>query len=73
MDNFNEGDQVQLKSGGPGMTIDKLELTRDGSEYEAKCVWFVKSEPHEKVFNVAALKIYEAPVTLVTETDQGKS
>jgi uncharacterized protein YodC (DUF2158 family) len=31
---YQEGDTVQLKSGGPGMTIQKFEADR------AYCIWF---------------------------------
>jgi uncharacterized protein YodC (DUF2158 family) len=56
---FNVGDLVQLKSGGPKMTVEKLE----GSE--VSCVWFDGTNPKYGIFPVNTLKIYESP--------QGKS
>ena len=46
---FNKGDVVALKSGGPRMTVDKVE---DG---RAVCVWFDKSTEKRGVFDVELL------------------
>ncbi len=46
------GDIVQLKSGGPEMTI--LELTLDGKEFV--CRWFDKSEPRTDTFPPESLE-----------------
>lgn len=37
---FNPGDIVQLKSGGPKMTVIKLEKYRLEPEEKALCAWF---------------------------------
>ncbi|WP_312310326.1 YodC family protein [Stenotrophomonas indicatrix] len=51
--NFNPGDQVQLKSGGPIMTINSIE---DG---EAWCEWFDKNgEHHAQAFSLIVLTRY---------------
>ncbi len=51
------GDVVQLKSGGPLMTIEEI-----GSfplhPMGAKCVWFERSEPKSKVFALTSLELY---------------
>jgi uncharacterized protein YodC (DUF2158 family) len=39
--NFKPGDQVQLKSGGPVMTINSI------SDGEAWCEWFDKNGSHQ--------------------------
>ncbi len=46
------GDVVQLKSGGPYMTVTEID-----SDSDAHCVWFINDEQqHQNYFNVAALK-----------------
>ena len=44
------GDVVELKSGGPKMTVDSI----DGSE--AWCVWSVKDKPTGETFGLHLLK-----------------
>lgn len=59
MADFKKGDTVQLKSGGPIMTIDHMvdyANSSGGTERGAKCMWFADFECKEKVFNVAALE-----------------
>ena len=51
---FKVGDIVQLKSGGPKMTIYKLE-TFDGAE-RANCQWFEGNKPMSSMFVLATLK-----------------
>jgi len=60
MSNINKGDQVQLKSGGPIMTVQDTGDYSLGSGIEngAICVWFDGNKPEEKVFDVATLEIY---------------
>ena len=48
-----EGDVVTLKSGGPEMTVDKLEQSR--GEFRYFCIWFVNGERMSGTFNPAAL------------------
>ena len=50
METFSQGDVVQLKSGGPKMTIAKL------SENQAECVWFVSDEQRSSWFDLVLLK-----------------
>lgn len=53
-ENFQPGDVVQLKSGGPAMTVTALD-----SE-EAKCEWFDdKNQPHRRLFALSSLTKYE--------------
>jgi uncharacterized protein YodC (DUF2158 family) len=50
MDRFSEGDIVQLKSGGPDMTIKKINVD------SVLCVWFDKDNVHQKeYFNISSL------------------
>jgi uncharacterized protein YodC (DUF2158 family) len=50
---FKEGDVVQLKSGGPTMTIIALE----NSSGEATCSWWEGRKPTEDIFDVVALEL----------------
>ncbi len=63
---FEIGDVVKLKSGGPAMTIQQIGnwtyLSVDGSntrEDEAKCFWFEGSKRSEGCFNLASLEKVE--------------
>jgi len=47
------GDTVQLKSGGPIMTIEKIGMY--GAERKAACVWFEKSKKMQGVFSLTSL------------------
>lgn len=54
-DKFNAGDIVVLKSGGPDMTVEKVnESYNDASTYT--CSWFAGAKDNKKVFTEAALK-----------------
>jgi uncharacterized protein YodC (DUF2158 family) len=44
MANFKIGDVVQLKSGGPQMTISELSGAPGSQDFEVKCIWFEKSK-----------------------------
>lgn len=59
MDALNKGDVVQLKSGGPRMTITALGNysggLSTGPENGAACVWFDGKSQKEAVFDVAVL------------------
>ncbi len=60
MSDFKKGDVVQLKSGGPKMTVENVADYSGwgaGPENGAKCVWFEKNEAKEKVFDVAVLTL----------------
>jgi len=53
MPEFKEGDVVQLKSGGPKMTIVVLDI----SSGEATCSWCEGRKPTEDIFDVVALEL----------------
>ena len=53
MPEFKEGDVVQLKSGGPTMTI----IVLDNSSGEATCSWLEGRKPTEDIFDVVALAL----------------
>lgn len=62
MSSFQKGDVVQLKSGGPKMTVSELgDYGPMGPEEGAKCVWFEKEKRNEHVFDVAVLQKPAAP------------
>jgi len=52
---FQEGDLVQLKSGGPRMTVEGYE---DGL---VVCVWFEGNNRKSNVFKEATLKMWVQP------------
>ena len=54
MEDFGIGDVVQLRSGGPKMTVHSLV-----SEGDVICQWFESSEVHETCFPRDALKKVE--------------
>ena len=62
MSDITKGDVVQLKSGGPAMTVESVgnySGMGTGPENGAKCVWFDKDKPSSKVFDVAILEKIE--------------
>ena len=57
---FKQGDVVQLKSGGPLMTIDDIGKYGYGEENDkAKCVWFDAKKRYEDIFSFESLKKVE--------------
>lgn len=55
MSNFKVGDQVQLNSGGPGMTVSKVYAGG-----ELGCTWFDANEKvQQQDFPAATLKSYK--------------
>lgn len=52
---FKVGDEVQLKSGGPVMTV-----TNAGTG-SLQCTWFKNDEVKRDAFPAEALEAYEAP------------
>ena len=60
MEQLQRDDMVQLKSGGPKMTI----LSLDGSSGEALCIWFEGKNRKEEIFDVSRLrKVYQRKPT----------
>lgn len=56
-EDLKEGDTVQLKSGGPKMTISGIGLYGMGStKKQANCVWFEGPKKHESLFELHALE-----------------
>ena len=54
---YKPGDIVQLKSGGPSMTVSKADT--DGEGYW--CEWFKGASKERAHFEEETLKVYEAP------------
>jgi uncharacterized protein YodC (DUF2158 family) len=59
MSQFKIGDVVQLKSGGPNMTVES-----DAREGCFVCTWFERSELKRTTFQGALLRVPEAPAPL---------
>ncbi len=54
------GDLVQLKSGGPTMTVTKLlEHGAFGGDAQVICTWYVGGEENQRPFDPATLKAAE--------------
>jgi uncharacterized protein YodC (DUF2158 family) len=51
---FRVGDVVQLRSGGPLMTV--VEITAAGGRDTVQCRWFVGSEEKSSSFSAETLK-----------------
>jgi len=60
MSEIVKGVQVQLKSGGPIMTVQDIgDYLATGIQDGALCVWFAGNKALEKVFGIAALQVYQ--------------
>lgn len=63
MSEIKKGDVVQLKSGGPKMSVEDVgdySGMGTGPKNGAYCLWFdEKSKPNNKVFDVAVLKVVD--------------
>jgi uncharacterized protein YodC (DUF2158 family) len=60
--NFKIGEVVQLKSGGPIMTIHNIgDYAPTGFNPGVLCVWFAGVQKNEAVFHPDALERYEPP------------
>ena len=57
MADFTVGTLVQLKSGGPVMTVEKVYTAADGDP-RVSCQWFDKSKPSSEKFRPEMLKEY---------------
>lgn len=51
--NVKEGDVVTLRSGGPEMTVEKLECNR--GEFRYLCTWFVNGRQMSAAFKPSSL------------------
>jgi uncharacterized protein YodC (DUF2158 family) len=59
---FKPGDVVQLKSGGPKMTVTTVDKAYLSNVLSAWVEWFdAKNEPKSNVYAVEALRLYEPP------------
>ena len=57
MAQFQKGDVVRLKSGGPRMTVLELgDFSPRGPSEGVKCVWFDRKRREEDVFDAAVLE-----------------
>lgn len=67
MEEFRAGDVVELKSGGPRMTIQKI--IDKGQEREALCWWFdeSKGKPSYGAFPLEVLKKHQPPRPVCVE------
>lgn len=60
MANFEKGNVVKLKSGGPAMTVERVgDFNYRGVDYVGGvvCVWFHDREAHRDAFDTAALEL----------------
>jgi uncharacterized protein YodC (DUF2158 family) len=60
MNNFNAGDVVCLKSGGPDMTVERIETNSGNSS--VVCVWFVEQNLYRASFPVSSLSMALWPI-----------
>jgi uncharacterized protein YodC (DUF2158 family) len=61
---FKVGDTVQLKSGGPIMTIEHIGTY--GAAPGANCTWFEKEKAVSRVFTLESLKEASPPAAIQT-------
>lgn len=54
MEEFKKGEIVQLKSGGPKMTVDTTDA--GGSMNKIRCQWFAGNKLEDGYFNADSLK-----------------
>jgi uncharacterized protein YodC (DUF2158 family) len=75
MGKFKKGDVVELKSGGPAMTIQDVGdyVSLGGTENSAHCIWFVGDIKYEGYFDEDNLMPYVARKSVVVGVGRGKS
>lgn len=61
--NFSLGDIVQLKSGGPAMTVSSITDDEDDAKRFYRCEWFKGASNEYAHFQEHTLKTYVAPST----------
>lgn len=60
MAEFKAGDVVQLKSGGPAMTVDYVgTFGLHSKTVKARCVWFDGKAAMKQIYELASLKTYD--------------
>jgi uncharacterized protein YodC (DUF2158 family) len=59
MSEIKAGDIVQLKSGGPKMTVSQVGTSMGGSALKAWCDWFEGTKQMEGNFPLTSLKVVE--------------
>lgn len=59
MADLKSGDVVQLKSGGPLMTIDEIGKFGYDDRDKAKCIWFDGKKKYEELFTLESLELIE--------------
>ena len=52
---FKVGDIVQLKSGGPKMTVNEVLETHGEDKQDVRCAWFAGSKHEHAYFSVETL------------------
>lgn len=60
-ENISAGDVVQLKSGGPLMTVNRVYGSVNGVQV-CECKWFEEASVKEGDFSMVSLKLNTAPV-----------
>jgi uncharacterized protein YodC (DUF2158 family) len=58
---FKPGDIVQLKSGGPAMTVSKIETAYGSAKEGYNCEWFKGASKERAHFEEDTLKAYVPP------------
>lgn len=59
---FKPGDIVQLKSGGPAMTVSEIRTSYGSGKFEGYwCEWFKGASKERAAFEEETLKPYVAP------------
>ncbi|AAK88559.1 hypothetical protein EN41_11270 [Agrobacterium tumefaciens] len=58
---FSTGDVVQLKSGGPAMTISEVQKDYGNFKGSYRCKWFKGASNETSVFEEDTLQPYVAP------------
>lgn len=61
--NLEKGNVVRLKSGGPDMTIDNIDLSPLSDH--VRCIWFSGHELRSGNFSSASLEIVKPTVTVI--------
>jgi uncharacterized protein YodC (DUF2158 family) len=54
-ESFKKGDVTRLRSGGPKMTIENIDVFTPGGEEQAFCEWSLKGQPKRETFNLSSL------------------